>query len=366
MGEMEPEELWVPQGRTWKAKAPELRFPTFTRPIARRRPPPSPAGLEGSSDEAKFRWAHDQFKFPPYTYEEKYLLEDQEGRFYKLPAVSRETLMGFAHGHTLRLDRELFKKTNLAEAEDIRQAALGNSFHTGTLASLLGAILFHKGFLPSVKSPKDLMTDLVAEAHQRKQQPQRFADPPSGDEGPAEELSEQGWEDEDLLQLQEEPQEDLDDARVHGKLMSALVGQFLRKVELRGSDIRLDANVIYKPGTCPRCSIDPRKWKWKHGRAFRWKAPAHINLLELRAALAAIQWRGRRRKYHSVRTLILLDSQAALAVLTKGRSSSKAVNRILRRVCALTLALNTYLLGGWIDTAENPADEASRLFDDDR
>eukprot|EP00435_Cladocopium_sp_Y103_P053817 s1948_g17.t1 len=129
MGEMEPEELWVPGGRTWKAKAPELRFPTFTRPIARRRPPPSPAGLEGSSDEAKFRWAHDQFKFPPYTYEEKYLLEDQEGRFYKLPAVSREALMGFAQGHTLRLDRELFKKTNLAEAEDIRQAALGNSWN---------------------------------------------------------------------------------------------------------------------------------------------------------------------------------------------------------------------------------------------
>ena len=64
--------------------------------------------------------------------------------------------------------------------------------------------------------------------------------------------------------------------------------------------------------------------------------------------------------------MILIDSQAALAVLTKGRSSSKAVNRLLRKVCALTLALNVYLLGGWVDTAENPADEASRLFDADR
>ena len=64
--------------------------------------------------------------------------------------------------------------------------------------------------------------------------------------------------------------------------------------------------------------------------------------------------------------MILIDSQAALAVLTEGRSSSRAVNRVLRKVCALNLALNIYLLGGWIDTAENSADEASRLFHADR
>ena len=274
--------------------------------------------------------------------------------------------MGFPRGHTLRLDRELFKKTHLVASEDARQAALGNSFHTGTLASLHGAILFHKGFLQEPRSPKDLLDCLIHEAKTSARDQPRFQDAMSDTDGSSEELSEAGWEDEDLLQKQEEPQPDLDDVAVHGKLMSSLVGQFLRKVELRGSDIRLDSNVVYKPATCPRSSVDPRKWVWRHGRAFRWKAPAHINLLELRAALAAIQWRGRRRRYSSLCTLILLDSQAALAVLTKGRSSSKAVNRVLRKVCALTLALNVYLLGAWIDTAENPADEASRLFDADR
>lgn len=147
VGELEALDLWVPEGRVWKAQAPDVRFPTFTRPIPRRRPPPQPAGLNTSSPEAQYRWEHDEFKYLPYTYESKFLLHDAEDRSYKLPAISREILMGFPRGHTLRLDRELLKKTPLVASEDARQAALGNSFHTGTLASLLGAVLFHKGFL---------------------------------------------------------------------------------------------------------------------------------------------------------------------------------------------------------------------------
>ena len=120
----------------------------------RQRPPPQPAGLTTSSPEAQYRWEHDEYKCPPYTYESKFLLHDAEDRSYKLPAISREILMEFCRGHTLRLDRELFKKTPLVTSEDARQAALGNSFHTGTLASLLGAILFHKGFCRSPKAQK--------------------------------------------------------------------------------------------------------------------------------------------------------------------------------------------------------------------
>ena len=168
--------------------------------------------------------------------------------------------MGFPTGHTLRLDREVFKKTPLAISEDRRQAAIGNSFHTGTLASLLGAILFQKGFLLQPQRPEDLLkTLLVEEARRSRSEQRRFNDRLSDGEDTQEAFSEAGWEDEDILQNQEEMQPDLDDPTVHGKLMSQLVAQFLREVQLRGSDVRLDSSVVYKPSACPRCSVDPRK-----------------------------------------------------------------------------------------------------------
>lgn len=148
--------------------------------------------------------------------------------------------------------------------------------------------------------------------------------------------------------------------------MTRLIGHFLRKVEIKGSDIRLDTDVVFKPSSCPRSAIDPLKWEWRHGRAFKWRFQQHINLLELKALLHAVQWRSRRTGYHSFRTMILCDSQAVIAVVAKGRSSSKQVNFILRRLCALCLSLNVYLLVCYVDTAANPADRASRLFDDDR
>lgn len=103
-GDIEPDSL------SWKSP-PELRFPTLTRPIPRNRPPI--AALRESSEEARKRWVEDQFRFPPYTYEEKYLLTSEKGFLHKLPTFSCELLMGFKAHHTLKLDRELFEKSTL-------------------------------------------------------------------------------------------------------------------------------------------------------------------------------------------------------------------------------------------------------------
>ena len=77
------------------------------------------------------------------------LLQDEEGNWQKVPAESRELLMGFKRHHTLKLDRVLFKETLWHDSEDIRQAAIGNSFHTTTVALILGAVLEDMGFLKS-------------------------------------------------------------------------------------------------------------------------------------------------------------------------------------------------------------------------
>ena len=151
-GPVEPEELWMPEGYSWKNPDRRRKLPTFTRPIRRRKPPPSPAGLKGCPKVAQDRWERDDFRYPPYVYRDENLLQDEEGNWQKVPAESRELLMGFKRHHTLKLDRVLFKETQWHDSEDVRQAAIGNSFHTTTVALILGAVLEDMGFLKSCLS----------------------------------------------------------------------------------------------------------------------------------------------------------------------------------------------------------------------
>eukprot|EP00435_Cladocopium_sp_Y103_P043342 s1615_g12.t1 len=97
-----------------------------------------------------------------------------------------------------------------------------------------------------------------------------------------------------------------------------LILQYLRRMEYRGSDIRLDLGVIFKGDTVRRTTIDPRRWLWKTGQSYRWGHKEHINLLELRAVLRSLEWRARKSNFHSCRFMHLSDSQIVLAVLTKG------------------------------------------------
>ena len=360
-GEPEPEELWIPDGWSWESHDQKSRLPTFTRPIKRRAPPPSPAGLKGCSREAQDRWTRDNFRFPPYTYKDENMLRDQEGNFQKVPAESRELLMGFRRGHTLKLDRELCEKLHYVDSEDLRQGALGNSFHTTVVALVLGALLYKIKAVDSLCSPSSLVDKLVAEDEAGRPQDCNSEGTVISYQGVGE--SSKGLEDDELLGLLEEPQLEVDEVSLHKSLMSKLVHLFLRRVELRGSDIRLDTGTLFRPDCCPRASVDPLKWEWRHCRAFKWRRSEHINVLEMKAALHAIQWRGRRSAYRNFRTMILIDNQSVLAVMAKGRSSSRKINLLLRRLAALCCALNVYLLVCWVDTTDNPADEASRWYD---
>ena len=78
----------------------------------------------------------------------------------------------------------------------------------------------------------------------------------------------------------------------------------------------------------------------------RWRRSEHINCLELRAALHCIQWRARRSRHHSFRTMLLIDNQSIIAVIAKGRSSSPAIGRLLRRLqlcAALWISISWWL-----------------------
>ena len=63
---------------------------------------------------------------------------------------------------------------------------------------------------------------------------------------------------------------------------------------------------------------------------------------------------------HSKRFLHVVDSRVVSCVLAKGRSSSSKLNRTLRRVAALALASDVYLLPMWTLSRWNFADSGSR------
>ena len=84
----------------------------------------------------------------------------------------------------------------------------------------------------------------------------------------------------------------------------------------------------------------------------------HINVSEMAAALRSESRRGRRFPNH--RLLMGSDSQVVLGALVKGRSSSKVLNKLLKRSLPSVLAYNCYSYTQYIGTADNVADDPTR------
>ena len=91
------------------------------------------------------------------------------------------------------------------------------------------------------------------------------------------------------------------------------------------------------------------------------RRPEHINVLELRALVLAVRWfLSLGRPPDPIRVLSLLDSSVALFSVSKGRSSSFALLRVLRGLSALLLAGGLFLSPLWVPSHLNPSDAPSR------
>lgn len=88
------------------------------------------------------------------------------------------------------------------------------------------------------------------------------------------------------------------------------------------------------------------------------KQQTHINISELRAAVECEERRARRQPGH--RHAIGSDSQVSLGALVKGRSSSAALNGVLRRALPTVLGFNSYAGFQYIPTLLNPGDDPTR------
>ena len=143
--------------------------------------------------------------------------------------------------------------------------------------------------------------------------------------------------------------------------MSALVHGLLRRADHRGSDVRLDIGLPFRASAWPRSTVNPARWTWKVVLAYPWQKTQHINMLELRAIFAAMRWKARSLRNFRTRKCIITDSQVALSVAAKCRSSSKRLNRILWRTNAVALATCSHFFFVYVRTGLNPADPPSRI-----
>ena len=111
----------------------------------------------------------------------------------------------------------------------------------------------------------------------------------------------------------------------------------------------------------PLPPIEFENTQWSTIVSSRWEREEHINSLEMRAAITAIQWTlSLARNAVNSRLLLLSDSTTAVGALSKGRSSSPVILRRCRRAAALLLASGIRLHCRWVPTEWNPADGPSR------
>ncbi|CAK0886367.1 unnamed protein product [Prorocentrum cordatum] len=101
-------------------------------------------------------------------------------------------------------------------------------------------------------------------------------------------------------------------------------------------------------------------WQLHCHRLFR--KPLHINLLEIDAACDAVDEQGLR--FPDCKHNLLLDSRVSIGAISKGRSSSTAINKLLRRRAPLQLATDSYIACHSAPARLQPADAPSRTLRD--
>ena len=110
----------------------------------------------------------------------------------------------------------------------------------------------------------------------------------------------------------------------------------------------------------PRQHLDLQLGDFEVVLSVRVEDPDHINLEEAKALIRYIRWILRSKSRFGHRVVVLIDSQVVIGAATKGRSSSRALNALIRRLAALCFAGGLVLHCIFIPTAHNPSDWPSR------
>lgn len=132
-------------------------------------------------------------------------------------------------------------------------------------------------------------------------------------------------------------------------------------IDAKGSEVRLSTGELLDGSKQP-APYPAVVWEWHSVQAHKWRAAGHINDLELLAFLNYVNLLSVKPNLHGLRFVHVLDSRVSSCVAAKGRSSSVAVNRTLRRLLAVLLACYLYPVPMWTISAWNFPDSGSRAF----
>ena len=116
-----------------------------------------------------------------------------------------------------------------------------------------------------------------------------------------------------------------------------LVTHYLRRMDARGSEVKLDLGLSFRLRPTHRASVQTTRWVWRHVSAHRVRKKAHIRQLELAAVDMTLKWR-LRSAARGGRDLHLVDSQVVASVLSEGRCASRRLLPGLRRIGARLVA----------------------------
>ncbi|CAK0874453.1 unnamed protein product [Prorocentrum cordatum] len=142
------------------------------------------------------------------------------------------------------------------------------------------------------------------------------------------------------------------DASLYG---GALISTAFRRV---GTDAELGTRIRAPPVHECWDDID----RWKEVARWRWEEKEHINLLEMRTGVAAARHSARTRASWGKRHLRITDSMVCLGGFSKGRSASRPILILCRRMAALDLGRGMREYWRWVPSDRNHSDGPSRGF----
>jgi len=323
-----PLKRWVKRG--WRPFLDYPTFPTFVRATIRKKPPFMPAGIKLLRKHELARYAQHKFIYPPYQFQDKHLLWNPKRKLVPATAEMREVLMGYDRDYTHAVWSAGNRRANPLGFELARCSLLGNTFHAGVVAWLLGHLMAEWDILARPA--------LVSEV----------ADPcrPAGLGHRAVPMGQETMQ--------------LEDLGNDAELLLQLVRFYFGRQSHRGGEVSWLGEVGAGSAQVPK-AIDPREWLWYDAISTKWKILGeHINTLECRALILALRWRFRQSTNVHSKFLHLVDSRVTSGMVAKGRTSSWTLRRTLGKVNALLLAAHSSMVLGFCRTHLNPADSPSR------
>lgn len=244
--------------------------------------------------------------------------------------------MGFPKDFTLHACSKSVRKSQPTHADDIRMSLIGNSWHVGVVCLLLHDLLVDLQLIKSVSvqhlvdslrpgSSTELSRFLFRPAFIARRPFAKVVDTPTDQQNLADRLS------------------------------------FM--VSPKGSDVMLSASTEPLPNAHRfRTSVPAALWQWETICSWGWRSRSteRINKLEIRALYTGLKWRIARQKVTGSKIHHLIDSMVSLQILNKGRTSSRRLRNITRKISALLVSARLFLILSYVATDKNPADRPSR------